>query len=581
MSGIQSALPDSIYSIGSQVFSRAGSYLGVAARPARHAKPRDIGRRGTAELCLVSGRGGAAGQSPTLMKLFPTRGGVRLPYALSASATELTLSTDYGSVRLCFAEPELLLIRGENGLGLLLEANFGIHQTLRRRGARSWESPHSGCCCLVYTALSGELRMDAPYDMDTLSTPRVRGALAPDADGAFLLAVEEFRAFGYVRAAYPSYEEGLRSAAADWEACLAAMPAAPAFAAGRERAAYQIWSMLTAPSGRAPRRQIWRTFGRTANTFEGCLCAAACGGDLPLAIELLRSQLDQQSPNGQLPVFCDDMRGLFQSVVPPAQGWALECLMRGHDLAAEVPEAQRLALYEGLSRYVAWFDACRDADGLPCYEGGDECGLEGSPVFSAQMRVLLPDLSAFLALLEEKLGDLAGMSGRGAEAASWYARSRARIRRMLDAFWNGRRFVGRVPGSGEVVETESLLFYRPLILGKRLPQAVLRAMAEDLSEGNGFLTPAGFLSQRMTSREFSRLRPGAGRIVPMENALVISGLRDAGLTAEAQRAAERFCGALLRPVSPVWPAEHGFTGSVTAAAFQLLAAAADASSQTM
>ena len=100
-------------------------------------------------------------------------------------------------------------------------------------------------------------------------------------------------------------------------------------------------------------------------------------------------------------------------------------------------------------------------------------------------------------------------------------------------------------------------------------------MAEDLSEGNGYLSPAGFLSQRMTSPEYSPLSPGAGRILPMENVFVTMGLLRAGREAEAKEAAKRYCAALLGPVSPVWPAERGFPSAMTAAAFRLLAELAD------
>ena len=96
-----------------------------------------------------------------------------------------------------------------------------------------------------------------------------------------------------------------------------------------------------------------------------CLCAAALSGDLPLAMDLLLGQLDEQSPDGQVPVFFDDMRGLTQTVVPPAQGWALEQLMRRHDLKKELPRETLEALYAGLSKWSRWYDAFRDGgDGL-------------------------------------------------------------------------------------------------------------------------------------------------------------------------------------------------------------------------
>ena len=575
---VHDTLPKSVYSIGTQVFTRAGSYFGVAAKPFRHAKPQDMGRWGTSDIFLTTGRGGANGGrgSNLCMQLRPMYRGVRVPFAVQGTPTELRLLTAYGTIRFCFAETGLLLIRGEQGLSLGMETDLDLHRIFRKREGQSWESSQPASCCLVYTPVVGTLELTAPYDMDKLSTPQVRGEVRPDETGAFLFAVEEFRELGYVRPSFPSYEEGLRSAAADWESYLGKQPALPVFADGSERAAYQTWSLLTDPSGRAKHRQIQRDFGHLADNFQSCLCAAALSGDLPLAIELLLGQLDEQSPDGQLPVFFDDMRGLTQTIVPPAQGWALECLMQTHDLKKEVPAETLAALYEGLSKWARWFDAYRSDGGLPCYESGEECGLEGTPIFAAAPVAALPDLSAFLALLEEKLGDLAGMLGRGGEAEEWYARSRARIERMLAAFWDGSRFIGRVPGADTAILSDSLLFYRPLILGKRLPAPVIDAMAEELSEGNGFLTPAGFLAQRMTSPDYSPLRVGSGRIAAMENALVVTGLLWAGKTEAAKEAARRYCGALLEPVSPVWPAERGFPNSVTASAFQLLAAIAEA-----
>ena len=574
---VHDTLPPSVYSLATQVFTRAGSYLGVAAKPFRHTKMQDMGRWGTTDIFLITGRGGAAGArgGSLCMKLRPIHNGVRVPFAVQGGPTELKLMTAYGDIRFCFAETGLLLIKGENGLSLALEADLDLHRIFRKREGQSWEGSHGTCCCLVYTPVVGRLALTAPYDMDKLSTPQVRGEVFPDASGEFLFAVEEFRELGYVRPSYPDYETGLQSAAADWAQYLAKQPEIPAFAAGRERAAYQTWSLLTAPSGRAKHTQIARDFGHEADSFQSCLCAAALSGDLPLAIELLLGQLDEQSPDGQIPVFFDDMRGLNQTVVPPAQGWALECLMRSHDLKAEIPAETLAALYAGLSKWAKWHDAFRaDGDGLLRYESGEESGLETSPIFRERMCAALPDLAAFLALLEEKLGDLAGMLGRDAEAELWFSRSRARIARMLETFWDGKRFIGRAP-DGSAIKSESLLFYRPLILGARLPAEVIEAMAEDLGEGNGYLTPAGFLTQRMTSPEYSPLYAGSGRISAMESALVTTGLDWAGETEAAKEAAGRYCAALLQPVSPVWPAERGFSGSVTASAFQLLAALAE------
>ena len=143
---VHDTLPPSVYSVASQVFTRAGSYLGVAAKPFRHAKPQDMGRWGTADIHLVTGRGGNAGRGSNLcMQLRPMHHGVRVPFAVHGTPAELQLLTAYGDIRFCFAEPGLLLIRGEKGLSLCLEADLGLHQIFRKRGGQSWESTHLPC----------------------------------------------------------------------------------------------------------------------------------------------------------------------------------------------------------------------------------------------------------------------------------------------------------------------------------------------------------------------------------------------------------------------------------------------------
>ncbi len=580
MYGLTTKLEPSVYSIATQYFTRAGALFGVFAQPRRHAKPQDMGRWGTADLWIATGRGGSVGPRGVslCMRLIPVHDGNPLPFAIHSTATEMTVETAYGQVRLCFAEPGLLLVRGENGLTLRVERNNDTHSILHRRRLNAWESSHSGGPCFVYAPVKGEFSMKAEFDIEALSTPQDRGEIVPGADGSFVLAIEEFDEFGIVRDAYPSYEEGLANVTADWNAFLAKFPAMPAFAAGRERAAYQLWAMQTMPALFTKRTQIWSDFSHMADSFETCFCAAAMD-DPNKAVELLLSELDHVSPDGQIVAVCDDTRGLYQSIAAPAQGWALEVLMQRFDLAKAVPKKDLETLYEGFSRWVAWYLKNRDddGDGVPQYEGCEESGYAAGPVFDGHFRAELPDLCAFLALLEEKLGDLAGLLGRdGKEREAWYASSRARIAQMIERFWNGARFIGRDAESGDALECESLIFYRPLILGKRLPQEILDAMAEDLSEGNGYLTPAGYLTQRMTSPEYNLIGAYAGRVQPAESALVTTGLLWAGKTAEAAEAAKRYCDSRIKPVSACWPVERGFPSSVTAAAFRLLADVAEA-----
>ena len=68
-----------------------------------------------------------------LFRIAPCYQGEKVGFAVHTSAEELTLTTAYGKIRICFADPSLMMIRGENGLGLKLEKNMPPHDSMRRR----------------------------------------------------------------------------------------------------------------------------------------------------------------------------------------------------------------------------------------------------------------------------------------------------------------------------------------------------------------------------------------------------------------------------------------------------------------
>lgn len=563
MFSVYDEVKNNVFNPGMHVFTRNGSYFGVVAKPQRHTLPQDIGKWGGTDLYIAIGRGSAAWINSNLsMLLVPVHHGVMVPYAMETSATQLILHTAYGDICLCFAEPNLLLVKGENGLGLLVEQDMVLHQFLRRRKENSWEFPTSPVCSFVATVIDGDFLMDSKYDYQRLSYPTVRGEVQPDENGRFLLAIEEFTHLGITRSAFPSYEEGLADVEADWNAYLSSMPEIPEFGAAREAAAYLTWSLLAAPSTMVVRPQIFCSFGQGGTAWQSCLNAMAVSGNLPLAVELLLSQLDHQSPGGQIPMFGDDTRLFSQNAPTPAQGWALEYLMKRHNVSEEIGQDKLQALYEGLSKWVNWWDIARtdEAAGVPQYEGVEECGFDGCPVFEKYNVVALPDLCAFLALLEEKLGDIAKILGKEADSAAWYACSKSRIDLMLRTFWNGKRFTGLVPGTGETLDCESLVFYRPLILGSRLPGEIIDAMAADLAEK--YLTPYGVSANCVD---------GAGQFLAPENALIVMGLDAAGRKDLAKQAAENYCKGVANTASPYFAAERCFNNSWSAAAFQVLA----------
>ena len=533
---------------------------------------------GAAKLYLGSRRDGALRRivpSSRLFDISPVFEGHKVPYSLLTTPTELLIRTQHGNIRVCFPEENLMLFRSENGLGIRIDGNLTSHEMMKPRGKKSWEAVFLRTASIVFTPWKGNADIRADWDWEKLSTPVVKGDFLPDESGELLLSVEDFDHAGVERESLYSYEEGLEKVRNDWESFLAKQPPLSAhYAEEREKAAWMTWTHLMSPSGRIKRPYMYMGATFCASEWQMCENAVVLKNNLPVAIELMLNMLDWQAPSGQLADLYGDGRAVLGQIKPPVQGWALDILMREHDFRKEVPRDKLEWMYDGYARWADWFTLYRDndGDGIPNYEHGDETGNDGTAITRDHHMVELPDLSAFLALLYEYIGKLGQILGKDeAECKNWAVKSNDLIRKMIDHFWNGERFIGRVDGTHEVIDTAAIMFYRPLVLGKRLPQEIIDKMAADLAEEGNYLSPYGLLSQRLTSRDFSMNGYGNGGPSASENLLIATGLYSAGKTELAKEIARRFCDGMKLGGSPFFGIMPGFAGSWGAAGFQILA----------
>ena len=567
---------ENAFRIGGTPFMRDGSFFGIFAKPHAFGSPASVGSRGATDLYIGSYRGTALDlPNNALIPFYPVYNKKRIPFEVVTAPTELTIRTSYGEITCCFPEADLLYMKSEDGLGLLIDMDMEEHQLIKPRGDKAYELTFRWIASFVANPLKGHMDVDAPWDYERLSTPHVKAYVLPDENGELLLALEEFEQSGRVRESYPAWEEGLRNVTADWEAFLEKQPELPEkYAHARIEAAYNTWSHLVHPSGRFKRRSIYMSGMMAATSWQMCENAAVLKNNLPLAMDLLTNMLDEQSPRGQLPDFYDDTHGMLAYVKPPIQGWALDYLMRTRDLAAEVPKEQLARLYEGFTRYADWFMTYRDDDhdSVPQYEHGDETGNDDSAVFRYSNVMDLPDLAAFVALLYDTLADLAVMIGREDEASALKKKSRDLINNMIKIYWNGERFIGRVHGDHDhIIDDTSLLFYRPLVLGDRLPAEIVDKMAADLSKEGFYLTPYGLSVEALISPEYSRASFGNGGIGTSENMLIATGLFFAGKKELAQEIARRFVDGVVNGGSPYYGVRPGLSGSWPSAGFQFMA----------
>lgn len=538
----------SLFKISANPYYRRGAYFGVSCVGGEE--------KGHPKLWISSRRGSACAslESSRLIGFKPLYNGEKIPFEIHTSATEITLTTQYGGISICFPEYGLMLVKGSKGMGLRFQKSMKSHELLKPRGDSAWEVTVMQVGSLVFNAIDGVCRAEADWDWEKLCTPSPKLDILPGKDGMFFASVEEFTHAGYVRQAYPSYEDGLRAVKDDFNAFLDTIPHfTGAFEDRREEAAYMVWSHLVSPAGQIKRPLIYMFSTICASSWQMCHNAMALGSiDLGLSVELLLNMFDHASPVGQLPDFYDDSRGVFYFIKPPQQGWALKVLFEKHpDFAKKVPAEKIAQLYGGLEKWADWFMTYRDDDhdGIPQYEHPDEAGLDDNSVFKYGNVMETPDLMAYLALIYESLGDMAEMLKLGKDTArQWMAKSKDMIRKMIDTMWNGERFVALISGTHREVATDSLLYYMPIVLGKRLPKDILDKMAADLSVEGDFLTPNGIATEKLsTSRDVSLSGSLAlGAIIPPSSIAVCLGLLDGGHEELAVKIASRTCRAMAK-----------------------------------
>lgn len=532
-------------------FKRRGGHFGIfCGRPAAQGRgfPASL-NYAHSMLYLDSFRGNTypPDEKGELMQIAPTYNGKTIGFAIHTTPTELTLRTAYGEIHCCYAESDLLYIKGENGLGLRIRKDYTAHEFVKPRGEFAWESMNNwrGCCCLL-NPLAGRIKMHAPWDLEKLCTPIMEGFIEPDDTGRFLLTIEETIWSSHVRDSYPTYEEALADVSADWnvflEKCI------PHFSKSlevrRDEAAYILWAHIVDPSYRLKHQMMYMFSFFPGSQWQMSHHAFALHRDIKMAMDFLMVPFDQASPLGQLPDYYDDSYGGFQAIKPPIHGWALKWIMKNHDLKKEVDQDTLEYIYKGLSKWVNWFFTYRDDDhdGIPQYEHGDETGLDDNSVFQISNVMETPDLSAFLALNYEALGDLAKILDKDQETIDeWYRLSKALIDKMIKTFWKDGRFIALVSGSHQEVRTESILYYLPIVLGKRLPQEIITKIAEDLGKEGDWLTNYGLASEKLTSEDFRLAGMACGPVLPPINLMIAYGLYDAGEEKLAKKIALRFC----------------------------------------
>lgn len=287
-------------------------------------------------------------------------------------------------------------------------------------------------------------------------------------------------------------------------------------------AAWTIWSHKMGPEGRLKNSVVYMSRTNRARAFgsQQCYQAMASCADVREAMKTLLAMFDYQNEAGLIPNNISDVSINCLYASSPIQGAALDHIFNTGDFK-ELVQEDYAELYGKISRYAKWLLAKRDMNksGIPQYYHVQESDWIDPKVFRNGRPVQSGDLLALLVLLTEYCGKLAILAGFGSEADMWMNESGRLIAILENEFWDGRQFIGRDAQTGEVVDmgiTASLL---PIILGKRLGEEIVDVIAGRMASEKEYFN----------------------NILPVQ-AILLTGLMNAGRSELALEIAERYCG---------------------------------------
>jgi len=467
--------------------------------------------------------------------------GTPVPFDVEASPFLLRMIAASGVIEICLSASDRVRFRG-HGVSLRLVAQDGALAIPDHDN--HWEVNSERVMeKYMLWATTGGLRMDAPWN--GIANIHVAATFTPDPENQRLEG--EIDTYPSVWTPHPSsqtFDESVATLKQEYSGWLKLMPEVPKeLGAGAELAAYVNWASVTDPIGflDRPAMLMSKNWMAAIWSWDHCFTAMASSfKDRELAWQQYMLPFDNQQPEGALPDMITSSSKELNFTKPPIQGWALGWMMQ-HGAFTNLAYLEQI--YPLLSRWTDWFFQYRDSnrDGLPEYNHGYDSGWDNSTVMLTGIPVETPDIASFLILQMDTLSEIAGKLKKNADRREWRSRSDELLKRMLATLWQKDHFVAILSSDGSRIESDSLLLYVPIILGRRLPPDVRNDLIHGLAEPGRFLTSNGFATEALTSKYYTSDGYWRGPIWAPVTMLLVEGLDAAGEHALARKVRENFC----------------------------------------
>ncbi|OGJ89853.1 MAG: hypothetical protein A2487_19235 [Candidatus Raymondbacteria bacterium RifOxyC12_full_50_8] len=518
-------------------FSRQGSFFAVSRLPAKDKRP--------AGLYLRSVRGDITTPDGEIFRIDLVRNKKPVKNIRECAAPHLlTLSASVGLASICFDGIAGVRVAAK-GVGLRLTLVPGAYGTAIPVNNQVWAiNNYANKSSYFLRVVSGTAAARIVPAIGHTSDFTVSLHPAEEGEACECVIEEQCAGIGELPAQATSFIKACAATQRSWNSWLfRTLQTTTELDDARTLGAYINWSAHVGPSGHLTRPVLYmsKNWMNSIWSWDNCFNALAHVRSHPhLAWDQLMIFADHQNKNGAYPDSINDKQIGWNFCKPPVHGWALSWMMQRS--AYCTPE--RLArIYPSL---VAWTNRWflyrdYDGDGIPQYNHGNDSGWDNATVFDNGVPVEAPDHPAYLVLQMDTLSEIAGKLGKKGEARKWTNRANLLLKKFIVHSWKNNSFMSFKSGDHTCVKSDSLINYMPIVLGKRLPIYIKKALLKGLRQKGRFLTDNGFATESVKSKHYETDGYWRGPIWAPSTMLLVDGLYRAGERGFSEEIAGRFC----------------------------------------
>ena len=392
-------------------------------------------------------------RSAGFIRLEPTVNGEPADYTVSADPSCAKIACAGGGSLMVAMDGKALLIAGE-GAGLILRIRLGSGESVRE--TERGKEVFMGATRYIIKPVTGSVKLEVTWQLTALRSSDPVLTFTPENGRLAIEIIDSTSAYDI-----PAYVHTPEEAAAK------ARKAFDAFAADLPDPllAYDLWMGLQIRRGQ---RLVLGNPIRDQKAYAlDQTFAALPMKDAARRMELLGVLFALATPGGLVPAWAKES-AIIPEAAPPVYGAALTGLDFGG-----VDKGELKAFRDALAKVTEWWFRERSAGDACFYAYPHESGIAGKPAFPAPRPCVSPDLLSYLILCCSALAEMGKVLG---EDVSCWAEREKKLTKALLGLWNGKTFLCRDALNGDTAPAPKLLACMPLILGRKLPGDLRKAL---------------------------------------------------------------------------------------------------------